>query len=175
MMIRSVHGKKPVILRSVRGAGNIAVIGDVRVGEASTLWYGAVLRGDLGSIRIGDGTNLQDNCVLHCGVGLSTVVGRQVIVGHGAILHSCTVEDGCLIGMGSTLLDGCVIGEGSIIGAGTLIPKGKVIPPRSLVMGVPGQVIRSVTDEEAAKILSDAELYVQLGHEELLPIDSDME
>ena len=92
-------------------------------------------------------------------------------MGQGAILHSCAVEDGCLIGMGAVLLDGCVVGAGSIIGAGALVPPGKIIPPGSLVMGVPGRVVRAVTEEEAAETLANAEHYVQLGREELSPLE----
>lgn len=116
---------------------------------------------------MGGGSNIQDNCVLHCELGQPLILGQNVVVGHGAILHGCTVEDGCLIGMGATLLDGCVIGEGSIVAAGALVPRGKVIPPRSLVMGVPGKVVRPVTDQEAADTIANAQWYVEQGREEL--------
>ena len=117
----------------------------------------------MGPIRIGRGSNIQDNCTVHCAVDVPTVVGENVVVGHGAILHSCTVGDGCLIGMGAILLDGCVIGEGSVIAAGALVPPGKSIPPRSLVMGVPGRVVRQVTEEECAANLVNARRYTALG------------
>ena len=167
MILRAYRGLSPQIAPSARGAENITLIGDVTIGEAVSLWYGCVLRGDVSPIRVGDGSNIQDNCVLHGAEGLPTVVGRNVVVGHGAIVHGCTVEDGCLIGMGATLLNGCRIGAGSIIGAGALIPEGRVIPPRSLVMGVPGRVVRSVTDREAAGVLENARLYAEAWLPEL--------
>ncbi len=168
MIIRRYNGISPVFASSARLAENVTVIGDVALGAFVSVWYGAVLRGDVGAIRIRDGANVQDNCVLHCARGKTLTLGRNVTVGHGAVLHSCTVEDGCLIGMGATLLDGCAVGEGSIIGAGALVPPGKTIPPHSLVMGVPGKVVRAVTSEEAAASLANAEHYVQLGHEMLI-------
>ena len=169
MMIRGSRGKMPEISHSARAAENAAVIGDVTLGAFVTLWYGAVLRGDEAPIHIGDGSNIQDNCTVHCAIGKPVTVGTNVVVGHGAILHSCTVEDGCLIGMGATLLDGCVIGRGSIIAAGALVSPGKIIPPGSIVMGVPGKVVRSVTEEEAMETLANAEHYVAIGREELPP------
>lgn len=169
MIIRKACGKLPEISHSTRAAENAAVIGEVALGAFVTLWYGAVLRGDEAPIRIGDGSNIQDNCTVHCAAGKPVTVGVNVVVGHGAILHSCTVEDGCLIGMGATLLDGCVIGRGSIIAAGALVPPGKIIPPGSMVMGVPGKVVRTVTEEEMAETLANAEHYVQLGRETLPP------
>lgn len=167
MILRTVKGQTPAIHPSARLAENAAVIGDVTLGAGVTVWYGAVLRGDVGPIRVGDGSNIQDNCVLHCGYGTATVLGDHVVVGHGAILHSCVVEDGCLIGMGATVLDGARIGAGSIVGAGALVPPGKVIPPRSLVMGVPGRVVRAVTDGEAAATLDNARRYAEEGAEQL--------
>lgn len=167
MIIRALGEKTPSFSPTALAADNVTVIGDVALGERVTVWYGAVLRGDVSPIRIGAGSNLQDNCVVHCAAGLPTLVGENVVVGHGAILHSCTVEDGCLIGMGATLLDGCVIGAGSIVGAGTLVPPGKRIPPRSLVMGVPGKVVRQVTDQEAAGTLENAARYAQHGRAQL--------
>ncbi len=164
MIIREYNGKAPSITPTTRLAENASIIGDVALDENVSVWYGAVLRGDAGPIRVGAGSNIQDNCVLHCGSG-PTVVGRNVVVGHGAILHSCTVEDGCLIGMGAVLLDGSVIGAGSIVGAGALAPPGKVFPPHSMILGVPGQVVRSVTEEEAAGTLQNAAHYVELSRD----------
>lgn len=167
MTIRESNGKTPSIASTARLADNAVVIGDTTLGENVTVWYGAVLRGDAGSICVGDGSNIQDNCVLHCGEA-PTVVGKNVVVGHGAILHSCTVEDGSLIGMGAILLDGSVIGAGSIVGAGALVPPGKIFPPRTLIMGMPGREVRAVTEEEAAGTLQNAAHYVELGREQLL-------
>lgn len=168
MIIRRYNDISPALPSSARLAENVTVIGDVALGAFVSVWYGAVLRGDAAPIRVGNGSNIQDNCVLHCAWGKALTLGRNVTVGHCAVLHSCTVEDGCLIGMGATLLDGCVIGEGSIIGAGALVSPGKIIPPHSLVTGVPGKVVRAVTSEEAAASLANAEHYVQLGHEMLI-------
>ena len=167
MIIRASRGIRPRIAASARGAADIAVIGDVTVEEEVSLWYGCVLRGDVSPIRIGAGSNIQDGCVLHGAEDLPTVVGRQVVVGHRAVVHGCVVEDGCLIGMGAVLLNGCRIGAGSIVGAGALVTEGKVIPPRSLVVGVPGRVVRTVTDEEAAAVRANAEDYARRWRPEL--------
>ena len=164
MVIRACGKGAPTLAPTARLAETAAVIGDVRLGEGVSVWYGAVLRGDDGPIQVGDGSNIQDGAVLH---GSRVAIGREVTVGHGAIVHGCTVEDGCLIGMGATLLDGCVIGRGSIIAAGALVPPGKIIPPGSLVMGVPGKVIRVLSEEERQKIKDDAAHYVEAGREEL--------
>ena len=141
------------------------VRGDVTLAEQVNVWYNAVLRGDQETITVGKASNIQDNCVLHGDAGCNVAVGEYVTVGHGAILHSCTVEDGCLIGMGAVLLDGSVIGAGSIVGAGALAPPGKVFPPHSMILGVPGQVVRSVTEEEAAGTLQNAAHYVELSRD----------
>ena len=161
MIIRSSRGVSPRAAASARGAENIALIGDVTIGEQVSLWYGCVLRGDVSPIAVGDGSNIQDGCVLHGATDLPTVVGRGVVVGHNAIVHGCVVEDGCLIGMGATLLNGCRIGAESIVGAGALVPENRVIPPRSLVLGVPGRVVRAVTDQEAAAVRENARHYAE--------------
>lgn len=158
MIIESCNGKTPKAAPSARGARNISLIGDVTIGENVTLWYGAVLRGDNGTIVVGDNSNIQDNAVLHN----SAILGKNVTVGHGAIVHGCTVGDNTLIGMGATILTGAVIGEGCIIGAGALVTERKVIPPRSLVVGVPGRIIRQLTDEDVANNVHNAEHYVAL-------------
>ena len=161
MICKPCNGKTPEIHPEARIAENAAIIGEVTLGAGASVWYGAVLRGDAGFIRIGENSNVQDCCCLHG--AKNTAVGKNVTIGHGAIVHGCTVEDNCLIGMGATILDGAVIGEGSIIGAGALVGEGKVIPPRSLVVGVPGKVIREVSDEQFEGILKNAALYVEEG------------
>ena len=129
------------------------VIGDVRLAPGVSVWPGAVLRGDMGCVEIGEDSNLQDGAICHDTTDFSsTVVGRRVTVGHAAILHGCIVEDDCLIGMGAILMDNVRIGTGSVIGAGALIPVGKVIPPGSLVIGRPGRVIRPAGPEEREMI-----------------------
>lgn len=136
--------------------------GDVTLGEKVSIWYNAVLRADQESISIGRESNVQDNCVIHGDAGNNVVVGEQVTVGHGAILHGCTVEDRCLIGMNAVVLDHAVIGEGSIVGAGAVVAAGTVVPPRSLVVGTPAKVKRTLTDEDVASNLENIEEYLGL-------------
>lgn len=160
-MIRSFQGRAPQIPASVYVDPQAAVIGDVGIGEDSSIWPCAVLRGDCYSIRIGARTSIQDGCVLHVQSGeYALSVGDNVTVGHGVILHGCTVESNCLIGMGSILLNGSKIATGSIIAAGTLIPERMEVPPGSLVMGVPGKVRRMITEAEREHIALSAEHYV---------------
>ena len=135
MLIRQAGGAYPAVDSTARVAENAALIGDVALAEDVTVWYGAVLRGDAGQIRVGAGSNIQDNCVLHCAAGTPTQVGRDVVVGHGAILHSCVVEDGCLIGMGAAILDGSVVGP---CPAGEADPAGKPGDGRPRESGPPG-------------------------------------
>ncbi len=139
------------------------VMGDVRLGPRASVWPMAVLRGDINFIEIGEGSNIQDGCVVHLAEDLPVVVGRLVTVGHGAILHGCRVEDECLIGMRATVLDGAVIGRGSIVGAHALVTKEMRIPPGSLVMGAPARVVRALGPEEIAGIRLWADHYVDLG------------
>ena len=139
------------------------VRGDVTIDEQANIWYNAVLRGDQESITVGKATSVQDNCVLHGDAGCNVVVGQYVTVGHGAVLHGCTVEDNCLIGMGSIILDGAVIGQGSVVGAGALITKGTVIPPNSLVLGSPAKVVKDLGPESADNNRKWAEKYVKVA------------
>ncbi len=138
------------------------VVGDVKLGEDCSVWYNAVIRADEDAIVIGDGTNIQDNAVLHVTTGLPLTIGRGVTVGHGAILHSCTVGDDSLIGMGATVLDGAVIGKGCLIAAGAVVTPRSVIPDGSMVMGAPGKVKRALTEDEIADIRRNAQVYVDL-------------
>jgi carbonic anhydrase/acetyltransferase-like protein (isoleucine patch superfamily) len=144
-------------------APGAVVVGDVQLGERTSVWFGAVLRGDLAPIAVGDESNVQDNAVFHVDEGYPAAVGRGVVVGHGAIVHGATVEDGCLIGMGAIVLTGAHIGEGSLIAAGALVGERKRIPPRSLVAGVPGKVLGPVSDEMRAGIAAGAARYVALS------------
>lgn len=143
-------------------AKTAAIVGDVSIGAGSSIWYHAVLRGDMAPISIGEQTNIQDGCLLHVAADFPLIIGNFVTAGHGAILHGCTIEDGAMIGMGAIILNGAVIGAGSIVGAGALVPEGKVIPPRSLVLGLPGRVVRELSEEEAVGLLSHAKTYVDL-------------
>jgi carbonic anhydrase/acetyltransferase-like protein (isoleucine patch superfamily) len=154
----------PQVPESAFLAPDCWIIGKVTIGERVSVFFGAVLRGDIESIVVGDGTNIQEHALIHTSHGLGAArIGRGVTVGHRAIIHGPTVGDSCIIGMGATVLDDAQIGEGSIIGAHALIPKGVVIPPRSLVMGMPGKVVRAVTEEELAGIKKSAEGYCSLG------------
>jgi carbonic anhydrase/acetyltransferase-like protein (isoleucine patch superfamily) len=141
-------------------APGAAVMGDVTVGEDASVWYGAVLRGDMAPIVIGPETNLQDGTIVHVDEGEPCTIGRRVGVGHRVILHGCTVEDECLIGMGSILLNGVRIGTGSVVAAGAVIPEGMQVPARSLVMGVPGRIVRQVDAALAERIAETWAHYV---------------
>ena len=143
-------------------APQAVVMGDVRLAARASVWPTSVLRGDINYIEIGEGSNIQDGSIVHLADDLPVIVGKLVTVGHRAILHACTVEDECLIGMGATILDGAVIGKGSIIGAHALVTKGTIIPPGSLVMGMPAKVIRMLTAQEIADIRIWADHYVDL-------------
>lgn len=136
-------------------------MGDVTIGEESSVWYGAVVRGDMAPIVIGPRTNLQDGTVVHVDEGVPCHVGARVGVGHRVILHGCTVEDDCLIGMGSLLLNNVRIGAGSVVAAGAVLPEGMEVPPRSLVMGVPARLVRAVDDRLAQRIEGTWAHYVE--------------
>ncbi len=174
MLIKPFQTALPVIDPDAYGAENATVIGMVTLAAGSSVWYNAVLRGDVEPIVIGPCTNLQDNVVVHTSYGTPCRVGRNVTVGHGAILHSCDIGDNCLIGMGAILLTGCVIGEGSLIAAGALVPEDRVIPPNSVVMGCPGKVVRQTTAEERMGFALSAEHYVQNAREQLEPCSGDV-
>ena len=137
------------------------VLGDVTLGRDASIWYQCVVRGDMAPIAIGDATNIQDLTMVHVDEGVPCTIGSRVGVGHRAILHGCTVEDDVLVGMGAILLNGVRVGSGSVIGAGAVLPEGMEVPPVSLVLGVPGRVVRSVDDVLAARIQSTWQHYVQ--------------
>ncbi len=142
-------------------AANASVIGRVEVAEGASIWYGAVVRGDVERIVIGQATNIQDGAILHGDPGKPTVLENYVTIGHRAVIHSAYVEQGCLIGIGAIVLDGVRIGAGSIIGAGAVVTKD--IPPRSLVVGIPAKVVRQISDIEAAELIEHAERYKKLA------------
>lgn len=166
MIIKPFQGKTPVLTGSYI-AEDVSVIGDVIVKEGASIWYGTVLRGDTDAIVIGRNTSIQDNSVVHCAANYPTVIGDNCVVGHNVILHSCTVEDGCLIGMGAVLLDGCHIGAGSIVAAGAVVSPHKVIPPNSMVMGVPGRVVRELTETDTLPIGMSVQHYLGYAVEQL--------
>jgi gamma-carbonic anhydrase len=162
--IRTFDGKTPTIGQGVFLAETCSVIGDVVIGEESSIWYGTVIRGDVMPIRIGARTSIQDNTVIHVTSDFSgTIIGSDCTVGHSAIVHACTVEDFCLIGMGSIILDGARIGRGSLVGAGALVTPGTDIPPGSLVVGSPAKVKRPINDKEREQIAYGAQHYVELA------------
>ena len=142
-------------------ADNAAVIGSVVLGHEASVWFNSVVRGDNDVITIGDGTNIQDSAVLHVDEGFPLALGTNVSVGHHAMLHGCTVEDGALVGINAVVLNNAVIGRGSLVGAGALIAEGKMIPERSLVVGSPGRIVRTLTEEDAAGIKRIAHHYVE--------------
>lgn len=153
--------KTPQIHETVFVAPNATVVGDVRIGAHSSIFFGAVLRTESDEILIGEASNIQDNCVLHVEHGLPLHVGNGCTVGHNAILHSCTVGDNTLVGMGAIVLNGAVIGKNCIIGAGALVPQNAVILDGSLVIGMPAKVRRSVTEEEIAANRASAAMYME--------------
>ena len=142
-------------------APTAAVMGNVTLEEESSVWYGAVVRGDMAPIVIGAQTNLQDGTIVHVDEGVPCTVGRRVGVGHRAILHGCTIEDECLIGMGAIVLNNVLVGTGSVVAAGAVIPEGMQIPPRSLVIGVPGRIVRPVDAALSERITSTWAHYVE--------------
>ena len=161
-MIRAYRGKRPQVAASAYIDEAATVIGDVQIGEDSSVWPGVVIRGDVHYVRIGARTNLQDGSVLHVMRDEHPLVlGDNVTIGHGVVLHGCTIESRCLIGMGSIILNGAKVGTGSIVAAGTLITEGAVVPPGSLVMGHPGRVRRELNDEEQLSIDGYAQRYVE--------------
>ena len=164
-MFLSFCGKVPRNEGAAFVAPNATVQGDVILKAGSTVWYGAVLRGDDGQLIIGENSNVQDNAVLHCDVGGAVTLGRNVTVGHSALVHGCTVGDGSLIGMHATLLNHCVVGKNCIIGAGALVPEGMVIPDNSVAVGVPARVIKTIRDDQLAHNIENAEAYVEMGRQ----------
>ncbi len=161
-------GMSPKIDKRAWVAPGATVIGDVVIGEDSSIWFGVVVRGDVHKIRIGDRVSVQDLSMIHVthykkedkSDGSPTIIGNDVTIGHRVMLHGCTIEDACLIGMSATILDDAVIGKESIVGAGALVTKGKKFPPRSLIIGSPAKVVRELTDEEVEELYASAKRYV---------------
>jgi carbonic anhydrase/acetyltransferase-like protein (isoleucine patch superfamily) len=170
-MIRAFRGMLPKIAASAYIDSSAQVIGDVEVGERSSIWPNATLRADVNSIRIGVETNVQDNCCLHVDHGEFPLhLGDRVTIGHSVVLHGCTVEDESVVGIGAIVLNGARIGKGSVVAAGALVPEGMEVPPGSMVMGVPAKVKREVSDQEKVRFRENAQNYVrnrELFREEL--------
>jgi gamma-carbonic anhydrase len=159
-IIRSFGGKAPRLHASVFAAEGSAILGDVEIGEASSVWYGVVVRGDVNCVRIGARTNVQDGSVIHVTSNTHpTVIGDDVTIGHRAVLHGCTVKDRCLIGIGAIVLDGAVIGPDAMVGAGALVPPGAIVPPGTLVLGSPAKPKRPLTAQELAFLPESAARY----------------
>ena len=160
-MLRPYRGQLPRVHPSAFIDDSAQIIGDVEIGEDSSVWMCVVIRGDVNRIRIGRRSNIQDGTIVHVMKDTHpTIIGDDVTVGHAAVVHGCTIEDRCLIGMGAILLNGVSVGTGSIIAAGTLLPEGMQVPPRSLVMGAPGKVRRTLSDADLVEIQMYADRYV---------------
>jgi len=168
-MIMNFEGNKPKIKKDAFIAPSADVIGDVKIGKNSSVWFGCVIRGDIHKIRIGKRTNIQDLSMVHVthytkedkSDGNPTLIGDNVTIGHRVMLHGCTIENACLIGMSATILDGAVIGKESIVGASSLVTKDKKFPPRSLIMGSPAKLIRELSDDEVSFLYESAQNYVE--------------
>lgn len=162
-LILTVNGHAPNLHPQSWVAPNATVVGHVTAGPKASIWYGAVLRAEFEPIEIGEGSNLQDNVTVHVDPGFPATIGAGVSVGHNAVLHGCTIEDGCLIGMGAVVLNGARIGAGSLVAAGAVVGQGAVIPPGSLVAGVPGKVKRELSEDEVAHNRLNAQVYEHLS------------
>jgi gamma-carbonic anhydrase len=162
-MVHSFEGERPDISKAAFVAWNAEVLGRVALGAGASVWYGAVLRGDVAEIRVGEGSNVQDGAVIHVDEGQPCVLGDYVTVGHGAVVHACEIGDRCLVGMGAVILDRAVVGADCIVGAGALVTQGKSFPPRSMILGSPAKVSRPLGDEEVAGLRKHAEAYVELA------------
>ncbi len=154
--------KEPKIAPTAKVFTGARVVGDVTLKDYVGVWYNAVLRGDMSEIIVGENTNIQDGVIVHTNTDLPTHIGKNVTIGHNAIVHAVTIEDGALIGMGSILLDGAVIGKNALVGAGCLVPPGKRVPERTLVVGNPMKIIKTLSDEEIASVHKNKDYYVRL-------------
>lgn len=166
MIIEPFKGKRPRLAPDVFVARGAVIIGDVTIGEGSSIWYNTVVRGDVGRVAIGKNTNIQDLCMLHMTTDVSDlIIGDEVTVGHRVVLHGCTIHDRCLVGMGAVILDNAVIGEGSVVASGAVVTEGAVIPPNSLVVGMPAKVKKTLADGESSPSSRIASHYLELARE----------
>ncbi len=163
MPVLSFKEFSPVLGEEVYIAPSAYVVGKVKIGSSSSIWFNAVVRGDMDEIVIGEESNIQDNTTVHIDEGVPTYIGNKVTIGHNVVLHGCTVEDGALIGMGSVILNNAVIGKDSLVGAGSLITPGTIIPPRSLVIGSPGKVVRTFDEDQIPTVDEMYRRYIQLA------------
>lgn len=162
-LVLAYDGTAPTIHPDAWLAPNATVVGNATIGAGASVFYGAVVRADMDEVLVGAGSNLQDNVVVHTDYGFPTRIGTGVSVGHAAVVHGCTLEDDCLVGMGATVLNGARIGAGSLVAAGTVVLEGMVVPPRSLVAGLPGKVRRQLSDAEVGRVVANAQIYLGLS------------
>ena len=162
-MIIQYHSHTPSIGKNVFIAGNATVIGNCHIQDLSSIWYGTVLRGDMERIRVGESTNIQDNCTVHTDKGFPTVIGNRVSIGHNAVIHGCTIEDDCLIGIGASVLSGAHVMKGAVIAAGSVIKEGQVIGPRCLAAGAPAAIKKKLSLEEVKRFQGPANNYLRLA------------
>lgn len=156
-------GKKPDTAHAIFVAPNATVVGDVTLGARSSVWYGCVLRGDINSIEIGEGTNIQDLTMVHLADDYGTKIGRYCTIGHTSIIHACEIGDECLIGMGATILDGAKIGDHCIVGANSLVTQRFVAPPGSMILGSPAKVVRPLNEKELLGLRASADKYIEVA------------
>jgi gamma-carbonic anhydrase len=168
MALIPFRGVMPKIAEGVFIAEGAQIIGDVTIGAGSSVWYNTVIRGDVAGVTIGRNVNVQDNSTVHVGRGIPCVIHDNVSIGHGAVVHGCTVEEGAMIAIHATILSRAVVGAGSIVGAGALVGERKMVPPRCLTVGVPARVIRELTDEDVAMSAGTAQRYAQLAKEHIV-------
>jgi len=161
-MIKDFEGKSPQIDESAFVAENATIIGDVTIGRNVSIWYNTVLRGDVAPIVIGDNTSIQDGTVIHCDIGISTIVGENVTIGHGVMLHACEIGNNVLVGIGAIVLNQAVVGKNTIIGAGSIVTPRTKIPARSMALGTPAKVIKKIDQEEVKNLKVHADEYVKL-------------
>ncbi|MCR1950689.1 MULTISPECIES: gamma carbonic anhydrase family protein [unclassified Clostridium] len=162
-MIKEFNGIKPVIDKTCYISESVDIIGEVVIEKNVNIWFGTRLRGDMNKIYIGENTNIQENSVVHVDFDYETIIGKNVTVGHGAIIHGCTISENVLVGMGSIILNGAKIGKNTIIGAGSLVPQGKEYEDGVLILGSPAKVIRKLTEDEIENIKKSANNYVELS------------
>lgn len=164
-MIYQYKGKTPDTGEAIFIAGNSTLTGEVILKKNTSIWFGAVLRADIAPITIGEGSNVQDNAVVHVDYEVPAVVGDYVTIGHSAVIHGCTIGDNCIIGMGAVILSGAVIGSNSIVGAGALVTENRVFPGNSLIVGIPARVVRKLEEDDIRKIKLNALHYIEIAGE----------